>query len=111
MDKFVAATYASAATPTTRVFSVVGRRRPRRGDLFLSGAIVEVYKAFNDLPCYYWVVEPVDTDTELFAAWMSEASQRGLLVEMIAACLSSPTPKPLKVASRCLSRCTQETQR
>lgn len=37
---------------------VIGYRPPKKGEYYLGGAIVEAYKAYNDLTSSYWVVEP-----------------------------------------------------
>lgn len=34
-------------------------RQPRRGEFFLSGAIITAYRAPNDLSTPYWIAEPV----------------------------------------------------
>lgn len=34
-------------------------RQPKKGEFFLSGAIVESYKAFNDLTISYWIAREV----------------------------------------------------
>jgi hypothetical protein len=34
-------------------------REPLRGEYFLSGAIVQAYRASNDLPSKYWIAVPV----------------------------------------------------
>lgn len=40
-----------------RWVKVIGFRPPRKGEYYLSGAIVEAYKAKNDLTASYWIVE------------------------------------------------------
>jgi len=39
-------------------YEVLGFRSPSKGEWYLSGAIVEGYKAFSDLTMKYWVVKP-----------------------------------------------------
>jgi hypothetical protein len=39
-------------------YEVVGFQTPKKGDYFLSGAVVQAYKAENDLNTFYWVVKP-----------------------------------------------------
>ena len=34
-------------------------RAPRKGEFYLSGAIVEAYQAPNDLPSAYWIAQRV----------------------------------------------------
>ncbi len=36
------------------------KRPPKRGEWYLSGAIVEAYKAPNDLTSTYWIARPTD---------------------------------------------------
>jgi hypothetical protein len=38
-------------------------RCPRKGEYFLSGAIIEVYQAHNDLTMEYYIAEIVKTKT------------------------------------------------
>ena len=38
---------------------VVGFRAPKKGEYYLGGAIIEAYRAPNDLLSAYWIVEPV----------------------------------------------------
>ena len=40
-------------------YRMVGFRPPRRGEYYLSGAIVEAWRAPNDLTTAYHVVEPL----------------------------------------------------
>lgn len=40
-------------------YEVLGYREPRKGEWYLSGAVVEAYKAPNDLPYKYTVVKPL----------------------------------------------------
>lgn len=39
-------------------YRILGFRPPRKGEFYLSGAIVEAYRARNDLMATYTVVEP-----------------------------------------------------
>ena len=41
---------------------VIEYRPPRKGEYYLSGAIVEAFKAKNNLTSSYWIVEPLDID-------------------------------------------------
>jgi hypothetical protein len=38
-------------------------RAPKRGEFYLSGAIVAAYKAPNDLNSEYWIAAPVQMET------------------------------------------------
>lgn len=38
-------------------------RAPKRGEYYLSGAIVAAYKAHNDLTSAYWIAVPVELKT------------------------------------------------
>lgn len=35
-------------------------RTPRKGEFYLSGAVIEVHRAPADLPSKYWIVEEVE---------------------------------------------------
>lgn len=39
-------------------YTLVGKRPPRKGEYYLSGAIIEGYCASNDLSNPFWVVRP-----------------------------------------------------
>lgn len=41
---------------------VLEYRKPRKGEYFLSGAVVAGCLAYNDLLSEYWVAEPVELD-------------------------------------------------
>ena len=41
-------------------FWLIGFRKPRKGEYYLSGAFVYAYRAANDLLSPYWVVERKD---------------------------------------------------
>lgn len=47
-----------------RWVKVIGFRPPRKGEYYLSGAIVEAYKAPNDLTSSFWIVEALSIDPE-----------------------------------------------
>jgi hypothetical protein len=38
---------------------VIEFRPPKKGEFYLSGAIVQAFKAPNDLDSSYWIVEPI----------------------------------------------------
>jgi len=38
-------------------------RPPKKGEFYLSGAIIEAYRAPNDLSQAYWIAVPVKTKT------------------------------------------------
>jgi hypothetical protein len=38
-------------------------RPPKKGEFYLSGAIIEAYRAPNDLTTEYWIAIPVRTKT------------------------------------------------
>lgn len=40
-------------------YTVVGTRRPSKGEFYVSGAIPEAYRARNDLTTEYMIVQPV----------------------------------------------------
>lgn len=40
-------------------YKVIGKRAPRKGEFFLSGAIPQAYRAPNDLDMVYHIVEPI----------------------------------------------------
>ena len=39
-------------------YDIIEFRSPKKGEWYLSGAIVEGYKAFDDLTVIFWVVKP-----------------------------------------------------
>ena len=45
-----------------RWVKVIGFRPPLKGEYYLSGAVVEAYKAKNNLTYSYWIVEPLTID-------------------------------------------------
>lgn len=71
-------------------FRTIGLRRPRAGEWYLSGAIVEGYRAPNDLPSTYLVVEPTH-HAKPIKAW-----ERGSPVKLT----PSGLPLPRKVEIR-----------
>ena len=54
--------YAGGGGKDRRVFVLTGENRPpRRGEFFLSGAIPEVYQAFDDLETVYQIAREATT--------------------------------------------------
>lgn len=45
--------------PGKYTYRVVGKRPPKKGEYYLSGAIVQAYQAPNDLTTAFMVVEPL----------------------------------------------------
>jgi hypothetical protein len=39
-------------------YDIVGFQAPKKGDYFLSGAVVQAHKAVQDMVTPYWVVTP-----------------------------------------------------
>lgn len=50
-------TGSSGLFATRHFYTKVGRRAPKKGEWYLSGAVVEAYQAPNDLLSEYMVVE------------------------------------------------------
>jgi len=42
-----------------RAYRIIGKRAPRRGEFYLSGAIPAAYRAPNDLTMVFQIVEPL----------------------------------------------------
>lgn len=40
-------------------FKVIAKRKPRKGEFYLSGAIPEAFLACNDLLSDYWIAEQI----------------------------------------------------
>jgi len=45
-------------SPNFCEYEVIGFREPKKGEWYLSGAIIETHQAPNDLSGKYWVVKP-----------------------------------------------------
>jgi hypothetical protein len=43
-------------------YQIIGKRRPKKGEHFLSGAVVQAFQAPNDLPTAYYVVRPIEKE-------------------------------------------------
>ncbi len=60
MEKFYpAADYPERAQKDVRFIKTKEFRAPKKGEWFLSGAIVEAYKAPSDLSSAYWIAKRV----------------------------------------------------
>ena len=71
-------------------YTTEGKRRPKAGEFYLSGAIVQAWRAPNDLPSEYTIVRPTHH------AARRTIEERGAAVEFY----SHGKPKPGKDAFR-----------